>query len=39
VTGQPPWRVQWRFIIAVLALAGAWLAMLFGGAGAVDRAI
>jgi len=39
VTGQPPWRVQWRFIIAVLALAGTWLAMLFGGAGAVDRAI
>jgi membrane-associated phospholipid phosphatase len=39
VTGQPPWRLQWRFIIAVLALAGAWLAMLLGGVGPADRAI
>ena len=39
MTGQPPWRVQWRFIIAVLALAGAWLAMLLGGVGPADRAI
>ena len=39
MTGQPPWRVQWRFIIAVLALAGTWLAMLLAGAGPADRAI
>ena len=39
MTGQPPWRVQWRFIIAVPALAGVWLAMLLGGVGPADRAI
>ena len=36
---QPSPRVKWRFIVAVLALAGIWLAMLLGGGGAVDRVI
>ena len=35
----PSRRVQLRFIVAVLALAGIWLAMLLGGGGALDRAI
>ena len=40
MTGQPPpRRVHWRFILAVLALVGAWLAMLLAGAGSADRAI
>ena len=32
-------RAHWRLIVAVLALAAIWLAMLLGGAGPVDRAI
>jgi undecaprenyl-diphosphatase len=36
---QPSPRVKWRFIAAVLALAGIWLAMLLGGGGAIDREI
>jgi undecaprenyl-diphosphatase len=36
---RPPSRVQWRFIAAVLALAGIWLAMLLGGGSAVDRTL
>jgi undecaprenyl-diphosphatase len=39
VTDRLSPRVQWRFTIAVLALAGAWLAMLVGGAGPADRAL
>jgi undecaprenyl-diphosphatase len=35
----PPRRVEWRFISAMLVLAGIWLAMLLGGAGPIDRAI
>ena len=34
-----PRRVQWRFIAAILLLTAIWLAMLVGGAGALDRAI
>jgi undecaprenyl-diphosphatase len=36
---RPPSRVQWRFIVAVTALAGIWLAMLLGGASTVDRTL
>lgn len=36
--GQPR-RAHWRLIVALLALAAIWLAMLLGGAGALDRTI
>jgi undecaprenyl-diphosphatase len=39
MTERPPKRVQWRFIIAVLTLAGMWLAMLVAGGGPADQAI
>jgi undecaprenyl-diphosphatase len=35
----PSWRLQWRFIVAIIALAIIWLAMLLGGGGAVDRTL
>ncbi|MFL6720716.1 MAG: phosphatase PAP2 family protein [Sphingomonas sp.] len=36
---QRPPRVQWRFMIAIAALAGIWLAMLTTGGGSIDRAV
>jgi len=30
---------QWRFIIAIVALAAIWLAMLLGGTGSLDRTL
>jgi undecaprenyl-diphosphatase len=36
---QRPPRVQWRFVIAIAALAGIWLAMLLNGGSAIDRAL
>src|SRR5947208_9594818 len=33
---SPPRRMQWRFIAAILMLAAVWLAMLLGGANAID---
>ena len=39
MTDRPPRRVQWRFIAAILALAGIWLAMLLTGGGPTDRII
>jgi len=35
---RPP-RVQWRFIFAIAALAGIWLAMLLMGGGPADRTV
>ncbi|MFL6727648.1 MAG: phosphatase PAP2 family protein [Sphingomicrobium sp.] len=35
----PPQRLQWRFIATITTLAAIWLAMLVGGAGALDRSI
>lgn len=32
-------RIRWRYPVALVALAGIWLAMLLGGDGTVDRAI
>lgn len=32
-------RAHWRYLAALVTLAGIWLAMLLGGAGSVDRAI
>lgn len=34
-----PRRLHWRFITAILALAGLWLAMLLCGRGPLDRSI
>ena len=31
-------QAEWRFIAAIVVLAAVWLAMLLGGAGALDRA-
>ena len=38
MTEQSPRRGQWRFVAAIVILAGIWLAMLLGGTGALDRA-
>ena len=38
MTDEPrPSRVRWRYIAAIIALAGAWLAMLMLGGGPLDR--
>ena len=34
-----PRRMQWRFIVAIVALAALWLAMLVGGTGSLDRTV
>ena len=39
MTSLSPPHVQWRFIAAIVLIAAVWLAMLLGGAGAVDRAL
>lgn len=39
MTGQPPRRLQWRFIAAIVTLLAVWLAMLLWGTGPVDRAV
>ena len=39
MTEQQPRRARSRLVVALVALAAIWLAMLLGGAGPVDRAI
>ena len=39
IDGTRPQFVRWRFIVAIIALASIWLAMLLGGTGPLDRAI
>jgi undecaprenyl-diphosphatase len=36
---RPPRRLQWRYVAAIVTLAGLWLAMLLLGDGWLDRAI
>jgi len=39
MTEQTPKGVQWRFIVAIVVLAGVWLAMLLNGTGSLDRTL
>jgi membrane-associated phospholipid phosphatase len=39
ISPSPPWRVQWRFIAALIILAAIWLAMLAAGGGPLDEAV